>query len=815
MRTRTSTKFLKASLALVAVLLWGSMSYAQTHRLIITAPAGNADTLEAQIAGFGPLPCDILSLSGDAVRTEGGDGNTVCDTALNDLTGLIGVIDRGGCAFVDKVSNAEEKGAVGVIVVNVTEPNDVFTMGGDLDTDVPSFMVRGADADNLEAAIEGGGVAAVTIEKITPAYEGDDIIWPANATDSTYSEFSYDFEASPDLFWTAINQSCAGGEMPFDTFNLWQWSAVGEAPGGSCGNGLLASPTQCDGTASFASDAYDPGGCPPGNPEGNCSSSQLGSLRSGWIEIPEGTAPGYILRFYQGFRQFQSTTSVAWRSGLNEPWDTTVVNSEVEVNNTAFSAPLRVPLAGVAGSGGAGNPDSVQVEFIYDANYYFWLIDDVQIVPQELNNLRVNQFFTIPANAITPFGQEEPIYFLADIENVGAAAQPNTNLDVVIEDGGGTEIYLGTNSYGTVPSNTLVENVNFPETYTHDAGTGTFTGTYVVASDSTDAFPDDNSQSFTYMVSDSVFAKEMGATRDVFPAATNWMDGDLRQWAYGNAFYVTEAETIDGTPIEATSVTFSLGNAEEAATFDEPTLFLTLYKWEDENPDMDPSDGIDDAMDPNEREVVAQTFYTIQGDETLDDLITVSLRDFITGEFAQLEPNTMYVMMVEHFNSSNTDEQIVSYGASEDFDYSATVLAAVQADGIRQYGGLLGVAGDLAAESYSTVGFGRDIVPVIRLNVTPLGTVSTTNLPELTQEFNLYPNPTEGQLAVEFDLKEASDNVVLRVFDLSGKQVDEYRYQNIQRETFNYDMGQLASGTYLMQLVTDRGTATKRFTISK
>jgi hypothetical protein len=175
----------------------------------------------------------------------------------------------------------------------------------------------------------------------------------------------------------------------------------------------------------------------------------------------------------------------------------------------------------------------------------------------------------------------------------------------------------------------------------------------------------------------------------------------------------------------------------------------------------------------------------------------------------------MYVMMVEHFNSSSSDDQIVGYAASEDFDYSATVLAAVQAGGVRQYGALLGVSGDLSAEPYSTVGFGRDIVPVVRLNVTPLGTTSTNNLPELTQEFNLYPNPTDGQLAVEFDLKEASDNVVLRVFDLSGKQMDEYRYQNIRRETFNYDMSQLASGTYLMQLVTDRGTATKRFTISK
>jgi len=50
---------------------------------------------------------------------------------------------------------------------------------------------------------------------------------------------------------------------------------------------------------------------------------------------------------------------------------------------------------------------------------------------------------------------------------------------------------------------------------------------------------------------------------------------------------------------------------------------------------------------------------------------------------------------------------------------------------------------------------------------------------------------------------------------MAGKQLDEYRYQNVQRQIFNYDLSSLASGTYLMQLVTDRGTATKRFTVSK
>jgi len=52
---------------------------------------------------------------------------------------------------------------------------------------------------------------------------------------------------------------------------------------------------------------------------------------------------------------------------------------------------------------GAGNTKNFKVKFSFDGNYYFWVIDDVAIVPMESNNLQANQTFFAPAeNIFTP-----------------------------------------------------------------------------------------------------------------------------------------------------------------------------------------------------------------------------------------------------------------------------------------------------------------------------------------------------------------------------------------------------------------------------
>ena len=87
-------------------------------------------TLPAAQAAFGPQNFDI---SGNAMLADDGTGpdvNDACETITNDLTGTIALINRGSCNFTVKAINAQDAGAVGVIIIN-NQPGGAPGMSGD------------------------------------------------------------------------------------------------------------------------------------------------------------------------------------------------------------------------------------------------------------------------------------------------------------------------------------------------------------------------------------------------------------------------------------------------------------------------------------------------------------------------------------------------------------------------------------------------------------------------------------------------------------------------------------------------------------
>ncbi|MBA6295313.1 rhombosortase-dependent M36 family metallopeptidase [Colwellia sp. MB02u-9] len=87
--------------------------------------------LNTQIASFGP---EIYELSGDVVRID--DATDGCEAATNGaaLAGKIAIIDRGVCKFTQKVKNAQDAGAIAVLIVNHKNNGNPASMGGDDET---------------------------------------------------------------------------------------------------------------------------------------------------------------------------------------------------------------------------------------------------------------------------------------------------------------------------------------------------------------------------------------------------------------------------------------------------------------------------------------------------------------------------------------------------------------------------------------------------------------------------------------------------------------------------------------------------------
>lgn len=89
--------------------------------LTINSPAGIAGNYEAGAASFGP-PLTPSGVTGNVVLADDGvDAGTDACTPLTNaeaISGNIALVDRGTCTFTVKVKNAQDAGAIGVIVAD-------------------------------------------------------------------------------------------------------------------------------------------------------------------------------------------------------------------------------------------------------------------------------------------------------------------------------------------------------------------------------------------------------------------------------------------------------------------------------------------------------------------------------------------------------------------------------------------------------------------------------------------------------------------------------------------------------------------------
>ncbi|MCI4568424.1 M36 family metallopeptidase [Lysobacter sp. CFH 32150] len=139
------------------------------HEVLINAPAELAGTsYAARRAAFGGS-LDATGLTDDVVLVNDGTGTTTdaCEPIANaaDVADKVALIDRGTCTFVIKVKNAQNAGAVGVIMVNNQGNNPIVMGGTDATITIPAVMIGQSNGGILKAAT---GVNA-TLRLLDPA----------------------------------------------------------------------------------------------------------------------------------------------------------------------------------------------------------------------------------------------------------------------------------------------------------------------------------------------------------------------------------------------------------------------------------------------------------------------------------------------------------------------------------------------------------------------------------------------------------------------------------------------------------------------
>jgi hypothetical protein len=189
------------------------------HIPIIKTTAKSASgnmSIDFNTASFGPLPPESGNLGTLAIiNTQAGELGPGCSAfdAANTMAvrGKVPVISRGGCTFAEKVKNAQNAGAVGVILAN-NAAGALIPGGTDGTVTIPAVGVTQADGDALKAAVYAGTsgsratvgpvVASLTVDPVRIAgadVNGNPLLYTPNPLVSGSSVSHWDVTASPNL----------------------------------------------------------------------------------------------------------------------------------------------------------------------------------------------------------------------------------------------------------------------------------------------------------------------------------------------------------------------------------------------------------------------------------------------------------------------------------------------------------------------------------------------------------------------------------------------------------------------------------------
>ncbi len=588
--------------------------------------------------------------------------------------------------------------------------------------------------------------------------------------------FTEEFNGGIPMDWNAIE--AIGDGTPSAN---WNWTDQG--PQGTFAVAPLSSNSADNGWMIFDSDL-------------NCSGEQ-----DAWLVAPQfdfSERESVFLRFETYYRSFNdrptlevSTDSITWESieifpgiSANDFGGEGENPQVVDINLTDL----------VAGESQVW----LAFRFFSDASIqnggdlagcgYSWQIDDVQLFENDLraqNDLRITTTYAIAPNFATPAGQVEEFGFFADLVNVGIDEQTGTTLSVeIVDQVSGETVYTVDEEIGTFPTNTAIQDRVFGGFTPPAEPNSLFVATYTLSSDAEDGTPMDNTRSFEFLVSDTSFFKVLNGTIPTGPAADN-------SYSWGNSYYVPN----DGQ--FARYATFAVNNPGELAGKD---VSILLYEWEGDLDD-------DFVANPDEynNAPIAFNSYTFTGDEMGAITVPVSVDEVGVA----LEGGNYYFVVVQYDADDGTNMEMI---ASDEHDYLGTYLRT-DSLGAPRYAGMLDVGN---TGEFSIIGFGFDVVPVMRLHVGDSPDLTTSAITVLSPEntVEVFPNPVQEKLTASVKLVNRQD-IVVQIFSVSGQLLLQQEYNDFQAGNLSVQVKDWPAGAYFMKVKAEEGVRIKRFVVQK
>ncbi|HZM14854.1 MAG TPA: PA domain-containing protein [Candidatus Krumholzibacteria bacterium] len=174
-------------------------------QIVVNAPVSIAGTYFAGVASFGS-PLTQGGLTGDVVLVADNTGvssTDACEPVQNVVAGKIALIDRGNCTFTVKALNAQNAGAIGVIVADNVVASAPPSMGGsDPSVTIKVASLTQADGNTIKGQLGNGVNATLSLDPNLLAGANAQyqvFLYAPNPLESGSSVSHYDRSALPDL----------------------------------------------------------------------------------------------------------------------------------------------------------------------------------------------------------------------------------------------------------------------------------------------------------------------------------------------------------------------------------------------------------------------------------------------------------------------------------------------------------------------------------------------------------------------------------------------------------------------------------------
>lgn len=507
---------------------------------------------------------------------------------------------------------------------------------------------------------------------------------------------------------------------------IWEHSSTGTAA--TSGNGLtsalfwgtlgaIQSPTVSNGCAMFNSDVYDGGGIAVGS--GAFPGAHSGDLTSPSINLVGQNSVS--LKFNQFARAYLTTVATLLDVSIDNgvTWTNIPINPTIISNNLTTENDVQL----IDISTIAGNQPNVKIRFTWSGEYYFWLIDDVQIIATPDNNLLVTNYNYPPASYELPITQAngDTFEFSFNISNIGGVAQTNVKAYAEIIDTGFNSVWIDSTVIAIIPPNTTDSNITFTSFVPNQLVVGLYAVRYSTSSDSVDFDFSDNEALLPFEITDSSYQMNQNITSALRPSG----GGD---YMLGNVYKTSP--TIQLGDYEATTANFSVAKnaADGPLAGDAVALFLlevsnnVASDWSNFNTSLDMNINPDLSL-------VGFASYTFGASAGNYDVFTVPLQDFATiGYGVPLKPNTRYLLVLDLSSTANVIFTAIDNSINR--DQVSTIL--------------------FSGNSWFTGGFGSESSAVVNMNIgyTGTGTVSSFEFENTT----MTVNESDGNAAVNVEI---------------------------------------------------------------